>query len=119
MITQKELEHLSELARLTIKSSEEGKLLKDLSKILGHFEELKEIDTQNVPPMTSLRLAEAGSGHAKAGGTFGKNVFRTDEINENRLPKDRAVEQFPEKEKDFLKIPPVFSAEGGSASGGE
>lgn len=94
MITQKELEHLSELARLGIKSSEEGKLLKDLDKILGHFEELKELDTQNVPPMT--------------GGTFGKNVFRTDEINENRLPKDRAVEQFPEKRNEFLKVPPVF-----------
>lgn len=94
MIQKKDLERLSELARLKIPEAEEKKLLQDLEKILGHFEELKEIDTSNVEPMS--------------GGTLSKNVYREDEIVKNHLSGEKAVEQFPEKEKGFLKIPPVF-----------
>ena len=94
MITKKGLQNLVSLARIDIKPSEEEKLLKDLSKILDHFEELKEVNTDNVEPMS--------------GGTFSKNVFREDELTGGRLPSEAAVEQFPEKEKGFLKVPPVF-----------
>jgi len=94
MLSKKDLEHLAALARLELKKEEEGKLLKDLEKILGHFEELKELDTEEVEPM--------------AGGTFSKNVFRADDSDSARLPAEKAVSQFPEKESGFLKIPPVF-----------
>ncbi len=104
MITKKELEHLAELARLELTEGSEEKLLKDLEKILNHFEELKELDTEKVAPMT--------------GGTMSVNAWREDE-EENRLPKEKALEQFPKKKKGYLKVPPVFSAEDGSASGGE
>jgi aspartyl/glutamyl-tRNA(Asn/Gln) amidotransferase C subunit len=94
MISQEDLENLSSLARLDLKKEEREKLTADLAKILDHFKELKEIDTAAVLPMT--------------GGTFAVNVFRTDENQTTSLPAARAVEQFPEKEKGFLKIPPVF-----------
>jgi len=96
MITKKELKHLEELARLEISQKNEEQLLSDLEKILDYFEELKKVDTGAVVPMT--------------GGTFSQNVFREDN-SENRLPREEAIKQFPEKEKGFLKIPPVFSAE--------
>lgn len=108
MITKKELEHLGELTRLDLGGIDEEKLLKDLQGILDHFEELKNIKTDKVEPVTGLRLAEAGFSHAKAGGTFAENVFRADDSRETELPGERSVEQFPEKEKGFLKIPPVF-----------
>jgi aspartyl-tRNA(Asn)/glutamyl-tRNA(Gln) amidotransferase subunit C len=94
MITKKELEHLGELARLDLSGADEEKLLGDLQKILEHFEELKNVKTDNVEPM--------------AGGTFTENVFRADDSKETELSRERVVEQFPEKEKGYLKIPPVF-----------
>lgn len=93
MLSKKDLERLAELARIELKKSEEEKLLADLEKILGHFEELKEVNTEGVAPLS--------------GGTFVKNVLRKDGEGE-RLPAEKAVVQFPEKEKGFLKIPPVF-----------
>ena len=111
-ITKKSLEHLAGLARIELHKHEEEKILADLEKILGHFKELEEVNTENILPMS--------------GGTEFKNVMREDEIRENRLKGDKTVESFPEKEKGYLKVPPVFSAEGGSppagragASGGE
>lgn len=103
LLNKKTLEHLAELARIELDSKEEEKLLKDLGNILAYFEELRSLDTKGVRP-----LRDSGS----------KNVFRedTERTNTNR---GAGVELFPAHEDGFLKIPPVFSAEGGSASGGE
>ena len=111
-IDKKHLEHLAKLARISLSEFEEKKFLEDLRKIIDYFSELEMVNTQNVASM--------------AGGTELKNVLRPDEITKARLRGDKAVDAFPEKEGGFLKIPPVFSAEGGSlpagrqgASGGE
>ncbi len=95
LINKKTLEYLEELARMKVNPRRAEKLLKDLEKILEHFEELKEIDTKKVSPMN--------------GGTFLKNVFKGDEINANLLDRELVVRQFPESQDGFLKIPPVFS----------
>jgi aspartyl-tRNA(Asn)/glutamyl-tRNA(Gln) amidotransferase subunit C len=93
LIDKKTIENLAELARLELSKKERDSLLKDLEKILSHFEELKEIDTEGVPPMS--------------GGTLEKNVLRED--GEGRvLPRERAISDFPEEEKGFLRVPPVF-----------
>ena len=92
-IDKKTLKHLTELARIELSSNEEEKLLKDLTKILDHFEELKEVDTTNVAPL--------------AGGSDLKNVFREDAERENTL-QGEGVDGFPEHKDGFLKIPPVF-----------
>lgn len=97
---KKTLEYLAELSRIDIgdkgqaTSDKEEKLLKDLQKILEYFEELKEVNTENIEPM--------------AGGTIGKNVFRNDEEGSALSNTEGLIEQFPEKENGFLKIPPVF-----------
>jgi aspartyl-tRNA(Asn)/glutamyl-tRNA(Gln) amidotransferase subunit C len=94
MLKKEDLKHLCDLARIEVPAAEEEKLLKDLGEILDHFEELKEIDTDQVAPMT--------------GGTALKNVVREDEAAEQDIDSWRSVGQFPDKEGDFLKIPPVF-----------
>jgi len=65
MLSKKDLENLAALARLRIDAKNEKKLIQDLEKILGHFNELKNVDTQNVEPMT--------------GGTAFTNIFREDD----------------------------------------
>lgn len=100
-INRKTLEYLAELSRIGIGGERQGagdqeeKLLKDLQKILAYFEELKEVDTENVEPM--------------AGGTMGKNVFRDDEaFSERKKSSVQLTGQFPAEEGGYLKIPPVF-----------
>jgi aspartyl-tRNA(Asn)/glutamyl-tRNA(Gln) amidotransferase subunit C len=92
-IDKKTLEYLAKLARLDLKPKEEEKLLKDLQKILDYFEELKEVDTKDA--------------EAVAGGAELKNVFRGDGEREN-TNQGEGIGAFPESEKGFLKIPPVF-----------
>ena len=93
-IHKKELHHLAALARIELHEREEEKLLKDLEKILAHFEELKEVNTESVVPM--------------AGGTESKSVTREDGGTAQPLSADAAADAFPEKERRYLKIPPVF-----------
>ncbi len=96
-INKETLEHLAQLAKIELKPGKEEKLLKDLGEILNYFEELKEVDTSSVEPMT--------------GGTFEKNVFREDksEIKKQiNASAEDLIEAFPEKEGRFLKVPPVF-----------
>lgn len=93
-INKKSLEHLADLARLELTEKEEEKFLTDLGKILNHFEELQDLDTENVALMT--------------GGTSLKNIFREDGATESTLGPDKVVEQFPDKEKHWLKVPPIF-----------
>lgn len=92
-INKKEIKRLSELARIELTPKEEDRLLKDLQGILAHFEELQKLDTSEVQPMT--------------GGTQLKNAFRKDEDRNNKYA-GAGVEGFPDNEKGFLKIPPVF-----------
>ena len=101
LINKSTIEKLAELARIELSKKEEESLQKDLGKILAHFEELKEVKADNVRPIV--------------GGYFLKNVLRLDDDDEC-LSADIAVAEFPEKEKLFLRVPPVFSTEGGSAS---
>ncbi len=96
LITKKELEHLAELARLELDGRSEEKLAHDLEAILKHFEELKEVNTEGVTPMT--------------GGTFLKNVWRNDEVLKDRLQGSSSTAAFPETKDGFLKVPGVFGA---------
>jgi aspartyl-tRNA(Asn)/glutamyl-tRNA(Gln) amidotransferase subunit C len=101
-IDDKAIKHLAKLARIELTAEEETHLLQDLAKILHHFEELQALPTDNVIPMT--------------GGTRLKNVFRNDDeraSSHKDVIEENIQAQFPEQEKGFLKVPPVFSAEGG------
>lgn len=93
LINKQTLEHLSKLARLELDSKEEEKFLRDLGKILDHFNELRELDTSKVEPL--------------AGGTERTNAFREDAGRENTNQRS-GTEELPEVHDGFLKIPPVF-----------
>lgn len=95
-INKKSLEHLADLARLELQANEEEKFLKDLTNILDHFKELEAVNTDNVAPMT--------------GGTELTNVMREDAIfaEDHYADAGKITRQFPEHEKGYLKVPPVF-----------
>lgn len=94
-INKKSLEHLAALARLEINPKKEEKFIKDLQGILGHFQELASVNTENILPMT--------------GGTQAKNVFREDEQKRDKTKETQnAVDAFPERDRGYLRVPPVF-----------
>ncbi|MDD5430646.1 MAG: Asp-tRNA(Asn)/Glu-tRNA(Gln) amidotransferase subunit GatC [Candidatus Pacebacteria bacterium] len=92
-INKQELEHLAELARLELPEKQEKKFVEDLGKILDHFKELQEINTDNVEPMI--------------GGTELKNVSRED-IAGGTDDTGKGAGDFPDSKDGYLKVPPVF-----------
>lgn len=93
MLSKKDVSHLAELARLALTPAERKSLLKDMEKILAHFEELKVVDTEGVIPMV--------------GGTREMNAVRED-VASVAPQVSSGAEAFPETHDGFLKIPPVF-----------
>ncbi|MEK7555255.1 MAG: Asp-tRNA(Asn)/Glu-tRNA(Gln) amidotransferase subunit GatC [Patescibacteria group bacterium] len=95
-LSKKTLEYLAGLARIELDKKGEDKLLRDLQKIFDYFEELKEVNTENVESMTG-------------GNIFSENVFREDIQNLKLKAKNsKLIEVFPEEKDGFLKVPPVF-----------
>ena len=102
MLNEKDVENLAELARIRLTESEKKHALHDLEKILAHVAELKEVETDGIPPMTASPVP----GRPR-GGTTLTNGVRTDE-NGERLAGDVARGAFPKEKGGFLKVPPVF-----------
>ncbi|MEK7634750.1 MAG: Asp-tRNA(Asn)/Glu-tRNA(Gln) amidotransferase subunit GatC [Patescibacteria group bacterium] len=99
IINKQILAHLVKLSKIDIKEIKEGKILADLEKILEHFEELKNIDINIRNIKLSVNMAKSA------------NIVRNDEDSKN-INKETSnvdlIKSFPDREKGFLKIPPVF-----------
>lgn len=99
-INEETLEYLAKLSRMDLEGGEKQKLAGDLEEILTHFEELNEVDTTNVEPMT--------------GGTAQRNIFREDADDTRKEMNGSSqdiIDAFPEKARGYLKVPAVFGGE--------
>jgi aspartyl-tRNA(Asn)/glutamyl-tRNA(Gln) amidotransferase subunit C len=94
MITRDQLKNLAELARIELTPDEEEKLLQDLESILGYVQQLNEVPTDGVAPMT--------------GGTALANVLRSDDSTDMAIDGTAARHAFPDERDELLKVPPVF-----------
>lgn len=52
MITQKDVLHVAKLARLSLTDDEAAQFTEQLGRVLGYMEQLNEVDTQGVEPMS-------------------------------------------------------------------
>ncbi|MCA9836907.1 MAG: Asp-tRNA(Asn)/Glu-tRNA(Gln) amidotransferase subunit GatC [Trueperaceae bacterium] len=90
MISDKDMEHLKNLARLEIEGEETQHLKDDLNKILDYFEQIRHLDTEGIE-----ELARPVSLH---------NIFREDKIGQSLAPE--AVNALAnETENNFFKVP--------------
>ena len=96
MLSQKEVEHITKLARIKLSEDEKEKYEKELSGILDFVEQLNEVDTSQVEPMT--------------GGTDFKNVYRPDEQVSQDLENKQTemIEAAPEQKDGYIKVKSVF-----------
>jgi aspartyl-tRNA(Asn)/glutamyl-tRNA(Gln) amidotransferase subunit C len=92
-ISRKEVEHVANLARLTLTEEEAERYTKDLNAILEFAAKLNELDTSDVPPTS----------HA----TDVKNVMRED-VNRPSISREEALRNAPEHEDGQFKVPAVF-----------
>lgn len=95
--TKEILKNLQELAKIQCTKEEEESLAKDLQKILDHFNSLKEIDTENVPPCSFISNLQ-------------RNITR-DDIPSKELSTELFLSNAQEKMAQMVKVPPILNKE--------
>ncbi|MDP2647884.1 MAG: Asp-tRNA(Asn)/Glu-tRNA(Gln) amidotransferase subunit GatC [Candidatus Yanofskybacteria bacterium] len=98
MLTDKELQHIADLARISLDSKEKNKIEKELSSILGYVEKLNKADTVGIEPLYQT--------------TGLINSFRPDSHRDD-FPMDEKLNelligQAPHKESKFIKVKSVL-----------
>ena len=91
-LTLEQVSRVAFLARLELNDEEKTRLTHDLNDILGQFERLQELDTENVAPTShSIPL---------------QNVLRED-IARPSLSRDAATQNAPEKRDGNFIVPQI------------
>jgi aspartyl-tRNA(Asn)/glutamyl-tRNA(Gln) amidotransferase subunit C len=99
-ITPHEVRHVAKLARLDLPEARIQRLTAQLESILGYVAQIQQVDMTGVQPM-----AHAVPLH---------NVFRED-IVEPSLPLEKVLQNAPETDGPFFKVPKVIGGEEDSA----
>jgi aspartyl-tRNA(Asn)/glutamyl-tRNA(Gln) amidotransferase subunit C len=88
-LTREEVEHLAKLARLGLSEDDEVKFEEQLSEILDHFDVLRQIDTEGVPPTAHTLPLE--------------NVYDSDHARPSFPPED-ILANAPLSEDSLLRV---------------
>lgn len=91
-VTQDEVRHVAQLARLDFSDEDEQRMAEELSRILEYAEKLNELDTSGVSPMSHVLDVT--------------NVFRADEVAA-RIDRADALELAPDTTDDHFRVPQV------------
>ncbi|MBC7891131.1 MAG: Asp-tRNA(Asn)/Glu-tRNA(Gln) amidotransferase subunit GatC [Sphingobacteriaceae bacterium] len=92
-IDQEALRRIAHLARLEIKESEEAALLSSLTEVLTWMEQLNELDTTGVEPLTHLSEAIGGL---------------RDDVAKETLTHEQALVNAPKRDDDYFRVPKVL-----------
>ena len=96
MIDREQVQKVAHLARLDLTPEEEEKFTSQLSSILEYFEQLSELDTDDVPPTT--RAIDIS------------NITRRDELQSD-IERLALLNEAPEREDDFFRVPQILSSD--------
>jgi aspartyl-tRNA(Asn)/glutamyl-tRNA(Gln) amidotransferase subunit C len=94
LLDKKTVDKLTQLSRIRCTEPEKEALLKDLKKILNYMEQLKEIDTENVPPCSHVLEDMV-------------NVTREDIVGPT-MPRDTFLANAPSHIGGMIRVPPVI-----------
>ena len=92
-LSKEEVQHIATLARLELTGEELEHYREQLSAILDHVTSLQHLDTENIPPMSSV--------------FSGDSRLRVDESRPS-LPPEKILGNTPYNTDGQFKIPPVF-----------
>ena len=92
MITIKDVEHVAKLARLELTEEEKELYTKQLGAVLEYVNQMNEVDTSNVEPMTQVINFV--------------NVMRDDKVVYEHT-KEELLKNAPEEENGFFRVPKI------------
>lgn len=87
-----DIEHIAHLAKLKLTDQEMEKFAVDLTPVLGHFQELNQLETEGVEPLITASDIE---------------YWMRDDKVERVMSAEDAVMNAPEKVGNLYKVPPV------------
>lgn len=97
-VTEKEVRHVAKLARLALGDEEIATMVPELNNILGWIEQLGEVDTEGVEPLTAV--------------IDKKLVLRDDVVNADSLTggniRDDVLKNAPDAQHGFFAVPKVI-----------
>ncbi|MFP4091756.1 MAG: Asp-tRNA(Asn)/Glu-tRNA(Gln) amidotransferase subunit GatC [Cyclobacteriaceae bacterium] len=92
-IDQQTIRKIAHLARLEFDEQDEQEMLQSMSDILDWVDQLREVDTKEVEPLTSM--------------SHEVNVLRPDEIKDV-LAREKGLAEAPRKDEAFFRVPKVI-----------
>ena len=92
-IDKDKIKHVSKLARISVDEKKIDGLAKDLSSIFKFIEQLNELNTDKVEPLSSILNAPLRS--------------RKDEINDGKI-REKILKNSPKKNEEFFVVPKVI-----------
>jgi aspartyl-tRNA(Asn)/glutamyl-tRNA(Gln) amidotransferase subunit C len=104
-ITEKDVLYVADLANLELTPEERARMVRDLSSILTYISHLNELDTADVPAMAQVSTQYAGPA-AELG--RGASYAQRDDVLRPSLPHEEALNNAPETDGDFFKVPKVI-----------
>ena len=91
-IDLKTIKHISKLSRISIDDEKAKKLAEDMNSIFDFIEKLKELDTENIEPLTSVAEITL--------------KLRVDEVKSGNI-KEQVLKNSPDENEDFFVVPRV------------
>jgi aspartyl-tRNA(Asn)/glutamyl-tRNA(Gln) amidotransferase subunit C len=95
-IDRDQVHKVANLARLEMKAEEEEQMTAQLSSILEYFEQLSELDTDDILPTT--RAIDVS------------NITRSDQL-QPYPDREALLAEAPDQDGDFFKVPQILQAE--------
>ena len=92
-IDKDKIKHVSKLARISVDEKKIDALTKDLSSIFNFIEQLNELNTSKVDPLSSILNEPLRS--------------RKDEIDDGKI-RDKILKNSPNKNEEFFVVPKVI-----------
>ena len=92
-IDRARLDKIAHLSRLEFDEKDAERMIKDLSSILTWVEQLNQVDTDHVEPLTTM--------------SHEINRLREDEVKPH-LSHDNALLNAPKKDADYFRVPKVL-----------
>jgi aspartyl-tRNA(Asn)/glutamyl-tRNA(Gln) amidotransferase subunit C len=91
-IDLKTIKHISKLSRISVDDEKAKKLAGDMNSIFDFIEKLKELDTENIEPLTSVAETTL--------------KLRVDEVKSGNIRED-VLKNSPDENEDFFVVPRV------------
>ena len=91
-IDKNKINHISKLAKISLDSKKSDSLAKDLTSIFKFIEQLNELNTDKVEPLTSILNQSLRS--------------RKDEISDGKI-REKILKNSPKENEEFFVVPKV------------